>query len=338
MLKVAILGTGYIASIMANAMVKYCREYKISAICSRSLQQAERFKSELGLSDVQLFDDYQQLLKKGDFKLLYITSPTLTRHALCSQAIERGKHVLCEKPYLSSLEYEDLINLSVEYKTYLFDATHFVHNPRMMALKEQIKDGRFGELLSVYSTFSAPINDVENVRFNPTLEPLGALGDLAWYCLRAAIYLGNDTNSIKSACFHRRIHPNTKSIVGGSGFVVFDSNLSFNFNYGYDIGALKQQLQCLTSQAEVYIDDFVLPWHKSSVFDNPSQGHHISIRRGFEACEADEVMEYENEVPQHAKMLLNIESILNGGATSFYQTMLSETLATIELLEKSVTI
>lgn len=39
--------------------------------------------------------------------------------------------------------------------------------------------------------FYFPFSDRENIRFDPTDEPMGAVGDMAWYSMRAVVECGS---------------------------------------------------------------------------------------------------------------------------------------------------
>ena len=66
------------------------------------------------------------------------------------------------------------------------DGTHFAHHPRTINIKQK-RDERLGDVWSVASAFQFNLPDRSNIRFNPELEPMGAIGDAGWYNMRAAV-------------------------------------------------------------------------------------------------------------------------------------------------------
>ena len=44
---------------------------------------------------------------------------------------------------------------------------------------------------SLHTMFYFPFSDRENIRFDPTDEPMGAVGDMAWYSMRAVVECGS---------------------------------------------------------------------------------------------------------------------------------------------------
>merc|ERR1719150_1731665 len=73
----------------------------------------------------------------------------------------------------------------------------FMHNPRTAAAQEMLADAKlFGTPYKVTSAFTVPearINEhfTANIRMNKELEPLGAVGDLGWYCVRFSLVAFN---------------------------------------------------------------------------------------------------------------------------------------------------
>ena len=81
---------------------------------------------------------------------------------------------------------------------------------------------------SVDSAFQFNFSDRGNIRFNPDLEPLGAIGDAGWYNMRAIVeYLSPDIELQSVSTFLRR-DEETGVAIGGSGVMRFEDFLSSN--------------------------------------------------------------------------------------------------------------
>ena len=46
---------------------------------------------------------------------------------------------------------------------------------------------KIGSPRSLHTAFYFPITDRDNIRFDPKQEPMTALGDMAWYSMRAVV-------------------------------------------------------------------------------------------------------------------------------------------------------
>ncbi|GMP48008.1 hypothetical protein CsSME_00015512 [Camellia sinensis var. sinensis] len=75
------------------------------------------------------------------------------------------------------------------------DATMWMDHPRTAAMREFLSDvERFGQLKTIHSNFSfigGPDFLTNNIRVNPDLDSLGALGDIGWYCIRSILWAAN---------------------------------------------------------------------------------------------------------------------------------------------------
>lgn len=69
---------------------------KITCACDIDSSRASAFAEKHGIPDT--FTDYHEMLARGDFQAISVVAPDSTHAKLSLQAIEAGKHVLCEKP------------------------------------------------------------------------------------------------------------------------------------------------------------------------------------------------------------------------------------------------
>ena len=72
------------------------------------------------------------------------------------------------------------------------DGVMFMHSRRLPRLREVLDDReRIGDIRRIASQFSFAGGDEfmrGNIRIHGTLEPLGCLGDLGWYCVRFSLW------------------------------------------------------------------------------------------------------------------------------------------------------
>ena len=100
------------------------------------------------------------------------------------------------------------------------DGTHFVHHPRTAHIKSNMPE-LVGRLWSIDSVFQFNLTDKGNIRYNPDLEPYGAIGDAGWYCMRAAVeYLPGNVEIVSAESFLHR-DSETNAVVRGSGVIKF---------------------------------------------------------------------------------------------------------------------
>jgi predicted dehydrogenase len=96
MIKIAVVGTGGMANAHADAFKKI-RGCKIVALCDVNEENIRAFKERQEL-DVPAFSDLGKLLDEVDCDAITNVTPDGWHAPLSIQAMEAGKHVLCEKP------------------------------------------------------------------------------------------------------------------------------------------------------------------------------------------------------------------------------------------------
>ena len=80
---------------------KACENAKIVSIASGHLKNAESAAREFGVS--HLTDNWRETIEKKDVDLICITTPPVLHLEQTLYAIEKGKHILCEKPMAMSV-------------------------------------------------------------------------------------------------------------------------------------------------------------------------------------------------------------------------------------------
>ncbi len=136
------------------------------------------------------------------------------------------------------------------------DGTHFVHHPMTKHIKSSMTQ-LIGQPLSIDSTFQFNLTDKDNIRYNPELEPYGAIGDAGWYCMKAAVqYLSPTLEIISVESFLRR-DDETKAVISGSGIIAFNDNSTCTWNCGFDSDAVIMDLRISGTAGVIKVNDFV---------------------------------------------------------------------------------
>ncbi len=120
MLNIGMIGTGFITDdFIASTLLE--ERVKPVAICSRSAETAEEFKTKHNLE--LAYTDYAQMVSNSDIDVIYIASPNGLHYEHAKLAIESGKHCLIEKPMaLLPSEIEELYALAKKHSVYIQEA------------------------------------------------------------------------------------------------------------------------------------------------------------------------------------------------------------------------
>ena len=142
-LRVGLIGCGNIGA--GAHLPAYARipEAELVAVCDI---REERAQEAARLSGATPYTDYRQLLEREDIQMVDICLPTNLHAQAAIDAIEAGKHVLCEKPLAHTLDAAGKMIERVRQNGVKFMVGHirrFDH--RYTGIKAQIDAGKIGE-------------------------------------------------------------------------------------------------------------------------------------------------------------------------------------------------
>lgn len=98
-LKFGIIGCGGIANGKHfPALAKLSDKVEIVAFCDTVIKRAEKAAKEYGTADALVTEDYKALLAREDIDVIHVLTPNVSHSYITVDALEAGKHVMCEKP------------------------------------------------------------------------------------------------------------------------------------------------------------------------------------------------------------------------------------------------
>ncbi len=158
----------------------------VAAIASRDLSRAKEASAALKIPTA--YGSYEEILADPNIDAIYNPLPNQLHVPWTKRAAEAGKHVLCEKPLsLTVAEAESLLEVRARTGVLIGEAFMIRTHPQWLRMRELIREGRIGELRSVFAFFSYFNDDPANIRNQPECGG-GALYDIGCYCIQAARY------------------------------------------------------------------------------------------------------------------------------------------------------
>lgn len=175
-----LLGCGVVANQLAQGMKENNR--KIYSIANRTHSKAVEFANKYEIEKV--YNNIDEIFDDENVDIIYISTPHNTHINFLRKALEKGKHVLCEKSItLNSKELDEALEIAKKNKVVLAEAMTLYHMPLYRKLKEIIKSGQLGELKLIQMNFgSYKEYDMNNRFFNKNLAG-GAMLDIGVYAL-----------------------------------------------------------------------------------------------------------------------------------------------------------
>lgn len=159
-LKWGIIGTGYIASRMANNLQEY--QIPIEAVVARNFDKTKKFAEKYEIKKIyQKIDDF---FDDSKIDIVYIATPNNTHYQFIKKALSNMKNVLCEKPMVvNEKQFLEVAQLAKKNRLILEEAFTPFHMPINKKIKEVIRRGEIGEIQSIEANFCEPI-DVSNTQ------------------------------------------------------------------------------------------------------------------------------------------------------------------------------
>jgi predicted dehydrogenase len=110
MINVAVIGTGYIGPVHIEAL-RRISGVNVKGVTDANLDLARRTAGRYNLEKV--YDAWQEVIEDPQIDVVHVCSPNRLHYPMNKAAIERGKHVLSEKPLAMTLdEAEELTALA----------------------------------------------------------------------------------------------------------------------------------------------------------------------------------------------------------------------------------
>lgn len=147
MIGVAIVGTGIISEQHIKAYKMFADRCEILAVCDIFPEKAKTQKEKYNLKNAIVYEDYHQMLERKDIQLVSICTPPFT-HASCAiDCMQRGKHVLVEKPMASSLdECDQMIQTQRKTGSFLSVISQNRYTEENQKLKKLLASGIAGKI------------------------------------------------------------------------------------------------------------------------------------------------------------------------------------------------
>ncbi|WP_219838345.1 Gfo/Idh/MocA family protein [Paenibacillus sp. R14(2021)] len=96
--RVGIIGCGGIANGKHLPSLAQVKNAEIVAFCDVIVEKAEEAKAKYGSEESKVYADYKELLKDASIDVIHVCTPNDSHAVISIDALEAGKHVLCEKP------------------------------------------------------------------------------------------------------------------------------------------------------------------------------------------------------------------------------------------------
>ena len=151
--KVGIIGCGGIANGKHMPSLKKAPGCEMVAFCDIVKERAEKAAKDFGTPDAKVYTDYKELLLDKSIDVVHVCTPNRSHSFITVDALESGKHVMCEKPMaIKSAEAKKMVDaaertgklLSIGYQSRFRQDSEY--------LKAEAESGTFGDIYYAKAT------------------------------------------------------------------------------------------------------------------------------------------------------------------------------------------
>ena len=193
-LRIGIVGCGGIANGKHLPSLKAINRADIVAFCDLIPERAEKACAEYGAEGAKTYTDYHRLLEDKSIDVVYVLTPNRMHAQVSIDALNAGKHVMCEKPMAkTAADARAMVEAAKKSGKKLTIGYQHRHKPEARYLKSVIERGDLGDIYYAHA-YAIRRRGTPNwgVFLNEYEQGGGPLIDIGTHSLDLTLYLMNN--------------------------------------------------------------------------------------------------------------------------------------------------
>ena len=192
--RIGIIGCGGIANGKHMPSLSALKNVQMVAFCDLIEERAQKAAKQYGVEGAKVYTDYHELLKDETIEVVHVLTPNRSHADISIDALNAGKHVMCEKPMAkSAADARRMVEAAKASGKKLTIGYQHRHKPGSNYLKSVIERGDLGEIYYAKAlavrrrgtpTWGVFLNEYE--------QGGGPLIDIGTHSLDVTLYLMNN--------------------------------------------------------------------------------------------------------------------------------------------------
>jgi len=151
-IKTALFGTGFVGRVHLEG-IRRLGFVDLQAIGEPQIEKAQALAAEFGVPRTDA--DYRRILEDPEIEAVHVCTPNALHFPIAKEALQAGKHVICEKPLATSVaEARELVALAASTKRRNCTSHNLRYYPMVQQMRCMREDGDLGDILVVQGTYS----------------------------------------------------------------------------------------------------------------------------------------------------------------------------------------
>ena len=191
------IGTRGWSDTILGPAINAARGARFKAVLSSSPENAERYCASHGVA--RGYSDIEAFLADPAIDAVWVASPNHLHKDQTVAALKAGKHVLCEKPMAVDVaECRAMIGAAKKAERLLTIGYNSRHHPRLRALREQWRAGRFGAPVQMHGQFHFRYPEVPRDGWRLSDETSGCwvLGDVGTHFIDLLRWFNGEAKTV----------------------------------------------------------------------------------------------------------------------------------------------
>lgn len=189
-IRFGIVGCGKIFDRHSEAINANPQGAILHAVSDKNISRLEEIKNLY--PEAKTYDSYESLLNDPEVDMVVICTPSGLHAQMAKEALQKNKHVLCEKPLaMHPDDLKELNTLAREKNLHLFEVKQNRYSPAIKILKNAIEEGHLGRILLGNAT----------VRWNRTQEYYNQADWFGTLKMDGGVILNQAIHHIDLLCF-----------------------------------------------------------------------------------------------------------------------------------------
>ncbi len=151
--RIGIIGCGGIANGKHMPSLKRLAQVEMVAFCDIVEERAVKAAADFGVPGAKVYTDYKELLKDETIEVVHVLTPNRAHSFITVDALNAGKHVMCEKPMaINSEEAIKMLEAAKANNKKLTIGYQGRQRPDSLYLKQEAEQGTFGDIYFAKAT------------------------------------------------------------------------------------------------------------------------------------------------------------------------------------------
>jgi predicted dehydrogenase len=157
--RLGFLGAGWWATANHMPVLAARRDVELTAVCRLGAAELAQVRDRFGFRHA--YEDADRMLSEVELDAVVVASPHTLHHRHAKAALERGLHVLCEKPMCTrASDARDLVRLADERSLHLMVPYGWHYKPFVQEAWRRMRDGIVGEIQFAMCHMGSPIRSL----------------------------------------------------------------------------------------------------------------------------------------------------------------------------------